>query len=66
MIYWIVNDMSSLMVQVRALHSFVTLLFLIYFDTITQIPLSLGSFMDIYADYLLSYRNQRAYSTRYR
>ena len=63
MIYWIVNDMSSLMVHVRVLHSFVTLLFLIYFDTITQIPLSLGSFMDIYADYL---RNQRAYSTRYR
>jgi len=44
------------------------LLFLIYFDAITQIPLSLGSFMDIhvYADYLPLYRNQRAYSTRYR
>jgi len=42
------------------------LLFLIYFDAITQILLSLGSFMDIYADYLLLYRNQRTYSTRYR
>jgi len=31
------------------------LLFLIYFDTITQVPLSLGSFMDIYADDLLLY-----------
>ena len=32
------------------------LLFLTYFDTITQIPLSLGSFMDVYADDLLLYR----------
>ena len=32
------------------------LLFLIYFDGITQVPLSLGSFMDLYADDLLLYR----------